>query len=389
MTDPSAVLSRPPTPKPRPRVVIAGLGDTGMLIALRLTGVADVVGISTRPALVSGQELGTRLVDPSRWERTYVVPHRRFRRLDRVATIHGRITASDLDANTVTVEHADGAITVEPYDVLVVATGASNGFWRHDRVEGVDEVEAVTSDAAARLASAPTVAVIGGGATGVSVADNLARHKLARAAGSSVHLFHSGDQPLPGYHPRARSWIVDRLTADGVTLHPGHRAVTPDGFRGDRMTTEPIEWSTGQPPFTADLVLWAVGGGRPHSAFLPSDVLDEQGFVRVDAHLQVPGHPNVFAIGDVAASDPHRSSARNWGWRIVVRNVRAQLGHGRAKRFEAPEYRWGSVLGVQDDGMILVQPNGKRTRVPKWIAERLLVGAFVDRVLYRGLRPTT
>ena len=383
-------MTDPPTASGsgRPRVVIAGLGDTGMLIALRLTKIADVVGISTRPALVSGQELGTRLVDPPRWQRTYVVPHRRFRRLDQVTTIHGRITASDLDANTVTVEHADGSTTVEPYDVLVVATGTANGFWRHDRVEGIDEVEAVTRDAAARLASAPTVAVVGGGATGVSVADNLARRNVARRGGSTVHLFHSGEQPLPGYHPRAQSWIVGRLTDDGVTLHPNHRAVIPDGFRGDRMTTEPIEWSTGQAPFTADLVLWAIGGGLPHSAFLPAGVLDEQGFVRVDEHLQVPGHPNVFAVGDIAASDPHRSSARNWGWRVVVTNVRAQLGHGRAKRFEAPEYRWGSVLGVQDDGMVIVQPNGKRTRAPKWIAERLLVGAFVTRYLYRGLRRT-
>ena len=380
VTDPSAV----PNPSGRPRVVIAGLGDTGMLIALRLTKVADVVGISTRPALVSGQELGTRLVDPPRWQRTYVVPHRRFRRLDRVTTIHGRITASDLEARTVTVEHANGTSTVERYDILVIATGTSNGFWRHDRVEGIDEVEALTREAADRLASAATVAVVGGGATGVSVADN-----LARQGGASVHLFHSGEQPLPGYHPRARSWIVRRLTDDGVTLHPDHRAVMPAGFAGDHLTTDPIEWSTGQPPFTADLVLWAVGGGRPHSTFLPADILDEHGFVRVDEHLQVPGHPDVFAVGDVAASDPNRSSARNWGWRLIVTNVRARLGHGKPKRFKAPEYRWGSVLGVQEDGMIIVQPDGKRTRVPKWIAERVLVGAFVTKYLYRGLRPTT
>lgn len=370
----------------RPRVIVAGLGDTGMLIALRLTKVADVVGISTRPALVSGQELGTRLVDPPRWERTYVVPHRRFRHLDRVQVLQGRITASDLDANTVTVEHADGTSTIVPYDVLVIATGASNGFWRHDRVEDVDAVEALTRDAAARLAAAPTVAVIGGGATGVSVADNLARQQAANGGNASVHLFHSGEQPLPGYHPRARSWIVGRLADDGVTLHPGHRAVMPEGFTGDEMTTAPVEWSTGQPPFTADLVFWAIGSVRPHSGFLPAAVLDEQGFVRVDDHLQVPGHPDVFAVGDVAASDPHRSSARNWGWRVVVTNVRARLGHGKPKRFEAPEYRWGSVLGVQEDGMVLVQPNGRRTKVPRAIAQRYLVGSFVDRVLYRGLR---
>ena len=95
----------------------------------------------------------------------------------------------------------------------------------------------------------------------------------------------------------------------------------------------------------------------------------------------------VFAIGDVAATDPNRSSARNWGWRTTVTNVRAYLRGGRMKAFKAPEYRWGSVLGVQEDGMVIVQPDGKRTRVPRAIAERYLVGAFVTRFLYRGLRP--
>ena len=38
--------------------------------------------------------------------------------------------------------------------------------------------------------------------------------------------------------------------------------------------------------------------------------------------------------------------------------------------------------------MIIVQPNGKRVRVPRWIAEHLLVGSFVTRYLYRGLRTT-
>ena len=49
----------------------------------------------------------------------------------------------------------------------------------------------------------------------------------------------------------------------------------------------------------------------------------------------------------------------------------------------------GSVLGLQDDGMIVVQPNGRRFRVPQWIAEHLLVGAFVTRYLYRGLHSTS
>lgn len=371
-----------PAPGPRPRVVVAGLGDTGVLVATRLARHADVIGISTRPALVSGQELGTRLADPERWRRTYFVPYRRFRALDAIRTLHGRIRSVDLHARHLTVDLASGGTAFEPYDVLVIATGASNGFWRHDRVEDLDAIESQLRDPASHLGAATTVAVIGGGATGVSVADN-----LARRGGTAVHLFHSGAEPLPGYHPRAREWIVGQLTADGVTVHPGHRAVLPEDFTGDRLTTGPVEWSTGQPAFAADVTLWAVGGTRPHTGFLPTSVLDGDGFVRVDDHLQVADHPEVFAVGDVAASDPHRSSARNWGWRVVAANA-AAVARGRTarKRYRAPEYRWGSVLGLQPEGLTVVQPDGRRVRIPKWFAGPMLIDAYVTRYLYRGLR---
>lgn len=363
---------------------MAGLGDTGVLVATRLARHHDVVAVATRPALVSGQELGHRLTEPDRWRRSYLVPHPRFRRLDRVRVLHGRVRSADLDRREVRVERPGLGVVVEPYDVLVIATGTSNGFWRHDRVEDLGDVEAELASVAERLAGAATVAVVGGGATGVGVADN-----LARRGGATVHLFHSGDEPLPGYHPKVRRWITGRLLADGVVVHPGHRAALPEGFRGDRLTTEPIRWSSGQPPFAADVTLWAVGGVRPHSDFLPGEVLDADGFVQVDEHLRMPGHPEVFAVGDVAASDPHRSSARNWGWRVVVANVEA-LARGRAqrlRRFHAPEHRWGSVLGLQDEGLIVVQPDGRRVRIPRPLAERLLFRGFVERYLYGGLRP--
>ncbi len=368
--------------RPRPRVVVAGLGDTGVLVASRLARTCDVIGVTTRPALMSGQELGTRLTDPDRWRRTYLVPLRRFRKLDRIQVRHGRISSVDLEAKKVELALVDGGTAIEGYDALVIATGASNGFWRHDRLQGLDAIDRDLADTDARLRAASTIAVVGGGPTGVSAADN-----LARRGGATVHLFHGGDEPLPGYHPKARRWIAQRLRDDGVVVHPDHRADVPAGFTGDALTSDPIRWSTGQEPFEADVVLWAVGGVRPHSGFLPDDVLDDGGFVRVDEHLQVVGHPDVFAVGDVAATDPNRSSARNWGYRVVVANVRAVAGgKAPAKRFSAPANRWGSVLGVQDDGMVIVQPDGKRVRVPRWAADRLLMRGFVPWYLYGGLR---
>ena len=366
----------------QPTVVVAGLGDTGIMVATRLARRCRVIGVTTRPALVSGQELGMRLTDPERWGKSYLVPLSRFRRLDDIEVRQGRVTSVDLAAATVEIESAVGDREHVHYDVLVIATGVSNGFWRNDRVEGLAAAEQRIADDSAMLRAARKVAVIGGGATAVSVADN-----VARRGGADVHLFFPGDELLAQHHPSARRWVARRLRSDGVTLHPGHRAVTPGGGIPSSITQQAVEWETGQPSVEADAVLWAIGRTRPHTSFLPSSVLDNNGFVRVDQHLQVDGQPKVFAVGDVAASDPLRSSARNWGHRVVVSNVRAVLrGRPPRRRFRAPKYRWGSILGLQREGLTVATAAGPRFRVPRRIAERVLLGWFVSRVLYGGIR---
>lgn len=60
----------------RKRVVVAGLGDTGVLAAIQLSRHADVVGVSVKPGLVSGQELGVRLSRPDDWARDYWIVRR-------------------------------------------------------------------------------------------------------------------------------------------------------------------------------------------------------------------------------------------------------------------------------------------------------------------------
>lgn len=371
------------TERGRPRAVVIGLGDTGVLVAMRLARRFDVVGISARPALVSGQELGNRLARPDHWRRNFLVPLDRYRGLDAVTVLHGLASSVDTERREVHVDLADGGSRVESYDVLVVASGVTNGFWRHGRLETEDDIERNLRGVAVELDAAGTVAVVGGGATGVSVAGNLA----ARHPDKEIHLFHGGDEPLPGYHPRTRVQVVEELRRSGVHVHPGHRARI-EGVNTDELTTAPVEWTTGQDPFDADVVVWAVGRVRPNTAFLPDAMLDDDGFVRVDEHLRSLVHPDVLAIGDVAATDPHRSSARNWGYRVAVRNaaVAGGVGRGRLARFRAPRNRWGSVLGVQDDGMLVFRPDGRGFRVPHRLVQPLLFDAWTHTVMYRGVR---
>lgn len=366
----------------RKRVVVAGLGDAGVLAAIRLSRHADVVGISAKPALVSGQELGVRLSRPHDWARDYWIPFDRFRRLDRVRTVQATLTGVDLGARIVFGRGQDGATIAEPYDALVISTGVSNGFWRQPTLQSAAEIGAGLRAAHDRLAAAESVIVVGGGAAAVSSALNMA----TTWPDKRIDLYFPGESALQEYHPRTWQRIRARLSGLGVGVHPGHRAVIGEGFAGDELTDEPVRWSTGQPPADADAVLWAVGRVRPNTGWLPPELLDERGFVRVTSDLRVPGQRGVFALGDVAATDPLRSSARNRGDALVARNVLAEFAGRPLRTYRAPTRRWGSLVGIQPNGLEVFLPTGHAFRFPSWSVERVVMPWFVRWGMYRGVR---
>jgi len=366
-----------------PRVLVAGLGDVGILTAIHLSRHARVVGISAKPELVSGQELGLRLARPDDWARDNRVAFDRYRRLDGVRRVHGVLTSVDLDAREVTVRLADGSVAVEGYDVLVVSTGVTNGFWRKPNLQSREEIDAEIRSHHRAVAAAASVIVIGGGAAAVSAAANL----RIRWPHKQIDLYFPGQRAILEHHPRAWGQVHSRLVDLGVGLHPGHRAVVPDGFACDEITHEPVQWSTGQDHAKADAVIWAIGNVRPNTGWLPDALLDEHGFVKVGATLQTCARPEVFAIGDVAATDPLRSSARNRADGMLARNVRAYLAGLPLKDFQAARSRWGSVLGVQDDGLLFFAHDGRTIQIPAWVIHRVLLPWVVRRGFYRGVRP--
>lgn len=365
------------------RVVVAGLGDTGVLSAIHLAGHADVVGISSKPELLSGQELGVRLTRPGAWQEDYRIGFNRYQKLDRVQIVQAVLTGADPEARTVQVRGPDGSTSTEPYDVLLIATGVTNGFWRRPDLETVEQIDLGLRAPHQQLAAASSVMVVGGGAAAVSSALNLA----STWPGKQVDLYYPQETALTQHHSRVWQNLERRLRAHGVGLHGGHRAVLPDGFTGDRITTDPVAWSTGQPPASADAVLWTVGRVRPNTGWLPERFLDERGFVRVTPDLRVVGQEDVFAVGDVAATDPLRTSARNRADKLVAANIRAHLAGRPGREYRPAARRWGSVVGVQPNGLDVFAPGGQAFRFPAWSIDRVLQPWIVRRGIYGGVRP--
>ena len=131
----------------------------------------------------------------------------------------------------------------------------------------------------------------------------------------------------------------------------------------------------------------STGNRKPHTRFLPDALLDNEGFVKTKDTLEVVGSDCLFAIGDVASTDPARSSARNWTYGILVNNIkRKAAGKAANKHYAPPANRWGSIVGPQDDGLTLHQDSGKTTRLSRWLVENLLLPTVVQRVIYRGVK---
>ncbi|NRA42322.1 MAG: FAD-dependent oxidoreductase [Pseudomonadales bacterium] len=383
--------SASPSPHTKPKLVIAGFGDTGLLTAIYLADAFEVVGISTKPCLLSGQELGSRLTRPAEWQRDYLVAFDRFNKLDQVTIKQGLIQSVDTDQQTLTYCDAAQQSHTIGYDFLLLSPGVSNGFWRNNLLQPFDAIEASLQHHHQQLCAAKCVAVVGAGASGVSVACNLAEEQ----PDTQVHLFFSHPAILPGYHPKVQRKVTQRLKLAGVHLHAGYRADLTGKTQAQLNSIDhgEIVWQTPQPAFSADAIVWCVGNLQPNNQFVPKAMLNADGFIKADAHLRVPGFDNVFTVGDIAASDANRSSARNAGFMTVASNLKRLAEADRngksevkLKTFKASRYRWGSILGVQASGMRVYAANGMVVRIPKALVRSILFPIIVAKGIYRGIR---
>jgi NADH dehydrogenase len=208
------------------------------------------------------------------------------------------------------------------YEFLVLATGSESGYFGHEEWEKVapglkdldDAIEIrrrvlLAFEAAEREGDEAerrrhlTFVVIGGGPTGVELAGAIAElatfvlardFRSIRPDATRVVLVEGSDRVLAAFDPELSRRAEQSLHAMGVEVRT-HTRVTNIDARGVDAGGERIEATT---------VLWAAGvRASPIGATLGVPV-DRQGRVLVAEDCSVPGHPEVFCIGDAAVFTP-------------------------------------------------------------------------------------
>jgi NADH dehydrogenase len=340
----------------RQKVVIVGGGFGGLAAIKELKGAdVSITLIDKRnhhlfqPLLY---QVATTSLGPSEiaWPIRQLV-HKR----PEVTTLMGKVTGVDTATDVVRLE--TGAPV--PFDYLILATGAQHAYFGHDDWEpfapGLKTLEDATAMRRrlliaferAELETDPdkrtallTFVIIGGGATGVELAGaiiELARITLRddfrniRPAEARVVLIEAGNRVLANFKPDMSVYAENALRQLGVEveLNKAVTAVHADGVEYGGITLK------------AETIIWAAGVlASPVAKWLGVEA-DRAGRVKINPDLSVPGHPNIFAIGDtVTATSPDGrpvpgiGDAAKQGGRHAAKVIRARLrGDARTMPF--------------------------------------------------------
>ena len=205
------------------------------------------------------------------------------------------------------------------YDYLIVASGAMHAYFGHEEWEplapGLKTIEdaleirrrvllafelAERQAASGQPASPLRFVVVGGGPTGVELAGTLAEisrhamnHEFRNINPNQAHilLIEGGPRVLPPYSEKLSRKAEAQLQQLGVEV------------RTSKMVTriEPGAVWTGDEKIPATLVLWAAGVAASPLGRKLGVPFDRAGRVFVQPDLSLPGHPEVFVLGDLAA----------------------------------------------------------------------------------------
>jgi NADH dehydrogenase len=302
------------TPPPRPRVVIIGAGFGGLSAAKALARApVDIVVIDERnyhlfqPLLYQVATAGLSPADIAGPIRGILARQKNAR------VVLGRVTGIDVARRVVMLR--DGTM---PFDTLIVATGARHAYFGHNDwaavapgLKTIDDATRVRRKILIAFERAEneedpeerralmTFVVIGGGPTGVEMAGAIAElAKVALAsdfhfidpAMSRIILVEAGPRLLPAFPEKLSEVARQSLVRLGVEVRL-NSPVTNCAADGVMIGDERIACRT---------IIWAAGVAASPAAEWLGAQHDRLGRVLVENDLTLPGHPEIFVIGDTA-----------------------------------------------------------------------------------------
>jgi NADH dehydrogenase len=293
----------------------------------------------------------------------------------------GDATGVDVVKKTIQLENGETL----GYDRLVVATGATHSYFGNEAwapfapglktLEDAFEIRnrillafeyAEREADPARRSAWLTFVVIGAGATGVELAGTLAeiaRHTLRGEFRrfdphtARIILVEGADRVLPPYPPDLSKKAQQQLERLGVTVFLQKRITAVDA-EGVHMGKERIEAKT---------VLWAAGVASSPLGRALGAPLDRAGRVLVEPDLSVPGHPEIFVIGDLAAvaGVPGIAPAAKQMGRHVALNIVASLKNEKTKPFRYRDY--GQLATIGRNAAVAELGRVKLSGYPAWL----------------------
>ncbi len=336
----------PASSRARPRVVIVGAGFGGLAAARELAN-ADVDVLMINRTNYHGfwpllYQVATAGLEPE----SIAYPVRAIlRRYRNASFLLAEVSGVDFEQRTVLTDV--GSVS---YDYLVLAAGSTTNFFGNDRfaqytlgMKDLDEAQrlrnhilycferAASEQDAARRAALLTFAVVGGGPTGVELAGafvELIRHVMRKdypmldVHQAHVVLVEATDRVLAMFPESLQRAALDRLRRMGVDVRLN--APVADVRPGALAFKDGTE-------LAAETVVWAAGVRASPLAEALGVTLGRGARVKIEPTLTLPGHPDVFVIGDMAYLEGYRPDVPY----PMVAPVAIQMGEQAARNIIA------------------------------------------------------
>ena len=309
------------------RVVIVGGGFGGLQAALRLRRAPAHITLVDRRNFHLFQPLLYQVATGALSPGEIASPLRGvLKRHANATVVLGDVTGIDLDARSVTLRQGEDPPTELPYDTLMVAAGARHSYFGRDEwaaiAPGLKSLEdalelrrrILSAFEAAEIEPDPdvqrallTFVVVGAGPTGVELAGQIAeiardtvRHDFRHIDPTTavIMLVEGADRVLTAFPEKLSHQAERQLEKLGVTIRNDRLVVDVDvdgvtvkvgGDHEERIASRTVIWAAGVAASPLAATLATASGAS----------IDRAGRITVEPDLTLPGHPEVFAFGDM------------------------------------------------------------------------------------------